>query len=339
MEGLSSVCSSMAGGAGASHCCSLIWRDRGSGTPGVINHRELSKGNSPRHGRRIPRCGREPGHVGDLRGRRRRLQLGREAAHRRQRQFGTTASGGANNAGTMFEIQKTAGIYATAPTTLTSFGAGITPSGSGNLVEDAAGDLFGTTTSSVFEVQKTGGGYAAPVDLVPFPVGTALPTSCGRTRTLARCRSGTCTTTPRSAADLSAPIQGRRGRRSEPAISIRTAFPTSCCKTRTPAQCRSGRWMTTPRSAAAPSPILGLTGTPSEPGRRFRHPHAKHQRPNLDLGNGWEHDRRRRAGHPHSRLELASGRADLTPHNRRERLRFPEAGAIRSTHRPPWLRA
>jgi hypothetical protein len=83
------------GGAGASHCCSLIWRDRGSGTPGVINHRELSKGNSPRHGRRIPRYGREPGHVGDLRGRRRRLQPRREAARRRQRQFETTASGGA----------------------------------------------------------------------------------------------------------------------------------------------------------------------------------------------------------------------------------------------------
>jgi uncharacterized repeat protein (TIGR03803 family) len=88
--------------------------------------------------------------------------------------FGTTLSGGANNAGTVFEIKKTGGVYASAPTVLTSFGSGITPSGSGNLVEDAAGDLFGTTTSSVFEVQKTGAGYATPVSLVPFPVGTQI---------------------------------------------------------------------------------------------------------------------------------------------------------------------
>jgi hypothetical protein len=94
--------------------------------------------------------------------------------------FGTTLSGGANKAGTVFEIKKTAGVYATAPTVLTSFGAGIVPSGSGNLVEDAAGDLFGTTTDSVFEVEKTASGYApAPVLLVPantFPVGTQIGT-------------------------------------------------------------------------------------------------------------------------------------------------------------------
>ncbi len=90
--------------------------------------------------------------------------------------FGTTASGGANGAGTVFEVQKTGGVYLTPPTTLTSFGAGITASGSGNLVEDAAGDLFGTTTSSVFEVKKTGASYAAPVSLVPFPVGTQIGT-------------------------------------------------------------------------------------------------------------------------------------------------------------------
>jgi uncharacterized repeat protein (TIGR03803 family) len=88
--------------------------------------------------------------------------------------FGTTLSGGANGAGTVFEIQKIGGVYATSPTVLTSFGSGITPSGSGNLIEDAAGDLFGTTTSSVFEVKKTGSSYATPVDLAPFPVGTEI---------------------------------------------------------------------------------------------------------------------------------------------------------------------
>jgi uncharacterized repeat protein (TIGR03803 family) len=88
--------------------------------------------------------------------------------------FGTTASGGANNAGTVFEIEKIGGGYAATPITLSSFSASITPSGSGNLVEDAAGDLFGTTTSSVFEVRKTGASYAPPVDLVPFPVGAQV---------------------------------------------------------------------------------------------------------------------------------------------------------------------
>ena len=85
--------------------------------------------------------------------------------------FGTTVSGGANGAGTVFELKKTGATYATTPTVLTSFGSGITPSGSGNLVEDAAGDLFGTTTSSVFEVKKTGATYAAPVYPRPFPGG------------------------------------------------------------------------------------------------------------------------------------------------------------------------
>ena len=91
--------------------------------------------------------------------------------------FGTTLSGGANGSGTVFEIKKTGNSYAATPTVLASFGSGITPSGLGNLVEDAAGDLFGTTTSAVFEVQKTGAAtYAAPVSLVPFPVGTQIGT-------------------------------------------------------------------------------------------------------------------------------------------------------------------
>jgi uncharacterized repeat protein (TIGR03803 family) len=90
--------------------------------------------------------------------------------------FGTTASGGANNDGTVFELEKTGGVYASTPTVLTSFGSGIIPFGAGNLVEDSAGDLFGTTTSNtVFEVKKTGNSYATPVLLVAanaFPTGT-----------------------------------------------------------------------------------------------------------------------------------------------------------------------
>jgi VCBS repeat protein len=90
--------------------------------------------------------------------------------------FGITASGGANNDGTLYELQKSGGNYATTPKVLASFGSSTIPFGSTNLVEDAAGDFFGVTASNtVFEVKKTGATYAAPVLLVPantFPVGT-----------------------------------------------------------------------------------------------------------------------------------------------------------------------
>jgi uncharacterized repeat protein (TIGR03803 family) len=82
--------------------------------------------------------------------------------------FGFTSSGGAHSAGTVFELKS----GNSTPTILTSFTSGVVPFGSSNLVEDAAGDLFGTTTSSVFEVQKTGpSSYAAPVSLGPIPGG------------------------------------------------------------------------------------------------------------------------------------------------------------------------
>jgi hypothetical protein len=92
--------------------------------------------------------------------------------------FGATFPSGSSPS-VVFELKKTGVAYATTPTVLTSFGSGIIPSGSGNLTEDAAGDLFGTTTTSVFEVGKTASGYTAPVLLVPadtFPVGTQIGT-------------------------------------------------------------------------------------------------------------------------------------------------------------------
>ena len=75
--------------------------------------------------------------------------------------FGTTADGGADNAGAVFEIAKTKSGYASAPTVLVSFtGAkGSTPIG--GLIADATGDLFGTTqgggsiAGTVFEIAKT----------------------------------------------------------------------------------------------------------------------------------------------------------------------------------------
>ena len=71
--------------------------------------------------------------------------------------------GGANGDGTVFEIAKTVGGYASTPTTLVSFNGtnGATPYA--GLIADAAGDLFGTTNAggvdgegTVFELTGTG---------------------------------------------------------------------------------------------------------------------------------------------------------------------------------------
>ena len=79
--------------------------------------------------------------------------------------FGTTVGGGANNQGTVFEIAKTAGGYASTPTTLVSFNGinGSFPAAA--LIADASGNLFGTTAGggansndgTVFEL--TGSGF------------------------------------------------------------------------------------------------------------------------------------------------------------------------------------
>ncbi|OAF17572.1 beta strand repeat-containing protein [Bradyrhizobium neotropicale] len=90
--------------------------------------------------------------------------------------FGTTSSGGPNNAGTVFEIAKTANGYASAPTTLINFNYSNGGNPSGSLIADANGNLFGTTSSggasasgTVFEIAKTANGYAStPTTLVSF---------------------------------------------------------------------------------------------------------------------------------------------------------------------------
>jgi uncharacterized repeat protein (TIGR03803 family) len=93
--------------------------------------------------------------------------------------FGTTATGGATNQGTVFEIAKTASGYANTPTVLYNFCAqpncadGAVPNG---LIADAAGNLFGTTAfggatnqGTAFEIAKTANGYAStPTVLVSF---------------------------------------------------------------------------------------------------------------------------------------------------------------------------
>jgi uncharacterized repeat protein (TIGR03803 family) len=89
--------------------------------------------------------------------------------------FGTTALGGVDNIGTVFEITKTKGRYADAPTTLVSFKGVNGQIPFGPLLADTAGDLFGTTSGgnasdgTVFELAKTKTGYAdAVTTLVSF---------------------------------------------------------------------------------------------------------------------------------------------------------------------------
>jgi uncharacterized repeat protein (TIGR03803 family) len=85
--------------------------------------------------------------------------------------FGTTARGGANDDGTVFEIAKTAYGYASTPTTLVSFDGTNGRAPEAGLIADAHGDLFGTTATggavttneprgagTVFEI--TGSGFS-----------------------------------------------------------------------------------------------------------------------------------------------------------------------------------
>ena len=82
--------------------------------------------------------------------------------------FGTTATGPVNlGGGTVFEISKTNGSYASAPKVLVGFDGTDGGDPVAGLVADTAGDLFGTTShggtnlgGTVFEIQKIGAGYA-----------------------------------------------------------------------------------------------------------------------------------------------------------------------------------
>ncbi len=90
--------------------------------------------------------------------------------------FGTTYGGGAHGDGTVFEITKSGGSYASTPTTLTSFYGYNGANPWGVLIDEAAGDLFGTTSGggangdgTVFEIANTSTGYAStPTTLVSF---------------------------------------------------------------------------------------------------------------------------------------------------------------------------
>ena len=80
--------------------------------------------------------------------------------------FGTTAEGGANGGGTVFEIVKTGPSYASTPTTLVNFNGGEGSTPDAGLVADASGNFFGTASQggangygTVFELMNNGGGY------------------------------------------------------------------------------------------------------------------------------------------------------------------------------------
>ena len=101
--------------------------------------------------------------------------------------FGTTTFGGASNAGTVFEIVKTASGYATTPKTVVSFDINNGAEPTTTLIADGIGNLFGTTYGNievaplgssdlswgtVFEIAKTASGYAAaPTTLFTFDGG------------------------------------------------------------------------------------------------------------------------------------------------------------------------
>jgi uncharacterized repeat protein (TIGR03803 family) len=89
--------------------------------------------------------------------------------------FGTRPGGSRLEAGMVFEVAKTSSGYA-APTVLASFNGPYGTYVNGELIADAAGDLFGTTGAgggaygdgTVFELAKTSSGYAAPTVLASF---------------------------------------------------------------------------------------------------------------------------------------------------------------------------
>jgi uncharacterized repeat protein (TIGR03803 family) len=107
--------------------------------------------------------------------------------------FGTTANGGANNQGTLFEIVKNGSTYSSTPTVLASFGGSYGNNPVGSLIVDASGDLFGTASAggasnhgTVFELVKTANGYSTPTVLTSFngtngqdPQGSLIMDSAG----------------------------------------------------------------------------------------------------------------------------------------------------------------
>jgi uncharacterized repeat protein (TIGR03803 family) len=94
--------------------------------------------------------------------------------------FGTTAAGGATGSGTVFEVAKTNGVYASTPTTVIDFSGYDSGDLRAGLIADGNGNLFGTTNSggtggegTAFEITNSGfvtyqfSGFLAPVNNPP----------------------------------------------------------------------------------------------------------------------------------------------------------------------------
>jgi uncharacterized repeat protein (TIGR03803 family) len=99
--------------------------------------------------------------------------------------LGTTATGGADGFGEVFEIANTGAGYAASPTVLTSLTGANGSYSQAGLIMDATGDLFGATShggtgdaGDVFELTWTRSGYAgAPIVLANFDYTIGSPTS------------------------------------------------------------------------------------------------------------------------------------------------------------------
>lgn len=89
--------------------------------------------------------------------------------------FGTTLAGGSTLSGNVFEVAKSTGGFATAPTTLADFDGINFAYPTAGLATDSNGNLFGTTdfggaygAGNVFEIAKGTTGFAAITTLVSF---------------------------------------------------------------------------------------------------------------------------------------------------------------------------
>ena len=85
--------------------------------------------------------------------------------------FGVTYTGGANNAGTLYELGNSLTGYASAPTLLTAFDAVNLANPSG-LIKDSVGNLFGAArggtygVGAIYKIAKTGASYSSPPTVI-----------------------------------------------------------------------------------------------------------------------------------------------------------------------------
>ena len=91
--------------------------------------------------------------------------------------LGLTSDGGANGAGTVFEIPKGVGGYASTPVTLGDLGGALGGAPQAGLIADAQGNLFGITQfgsngPTLFEVPLSGSAYGGPVALASLDAAT-----------------------------------------------------------------------------------------------------------------------------------------------------------------------